>query len=133
MICHVLMSDGGAGAIVEVVSLLARSKAGRVVLVLGTTYLALQYAVSQLGRPALVAIGVVIAGLAAIAITFVVRRRRRRERASLYQWLAFLGLVVVAGAAALLVILRRRKGSALGAAPSAEEVERLAAQQGAPR
>ena len=133
MICHVLMSDGGAGAIVEVVSLLARSKAGRVVLVLGTTYLALQYAVSQLGRPALVGIGVVIAGLAAIVITFVVRRRRRRERASLYQWIAFLGLVVVAGATALLVIWRRRKGSALGAAPSEEEVERLAAQQGGPR
>lgn len=127
------MSDGGAGAIVEVVSLLARSKAGRVVLVVGGTYLALQYVVSQLSRAALAGIAVVAAGLVAIAVTFFVRRRRRRERASMYQWLAFLGLVLVAGVTALFVILRRKRASTLPAAPSAEEVERLAAMEGAPR
>jgi multisubunit Na+/H+ antiporter MnhB subunit len=125
------MSDGGAGAIVEVVSLLAKSRAGRIALVVIACYLGLEYVVSQVSRAALAGIVVVAAGLAALAAAFVVQRRRRRARASLYQWLALFGLVIVAGATALFVIARRRKASAPGAPPSAEEVERLAAMEGA--
>lgn len=121
------MSDGGAGAIVEIVSLLGRTKAGRVVLVVMVCYIGVQYVASQVSRAGLVAAGVVVAGIAALAAGFVVQRRRRRERASMYQWLAFLGLAVTASATALFVIARRRKASVLAPPPPAAEVERLAA------
>ena len=120
------MSDGGAQVIVEVVSVLGRTRAGRIVLVVGITYLTLSYVVSQLGRAALVGVGIVLAGLLAIAVSFFLRRRRRRQRASLHQWLSFLGLAIVASATAIFVIVRRRKGATLGPAPSAAEVEQLA-------
>ncbi|MEZ4295414.1 MAG: LPXTG cell wall anchor domain-containing protein [Polyangiaceae bacterium] len=124
------MSDGGAGALVEMVSLLARSRAGRVLLLVGAVYLTVQYVVSQLSRAALVGLGVLLAGLLALVIAFFLQRRKRRERASMRQWLAFAGLALIAGGAVLFLAFRRRKTSALGAPPSAEEVERLAMQQG---
>ena len=126
------MSDGGAGALVKIVSVLGRTRAGRVILVVMTFYVGVQVVVSRLDRATLVAIGVIFAGLMAVAIWFWRQRRRRRERASLYQWLAFFGLVLVASATALLLILRRRRVSTLAAPPSAEEVERLAVLAAAP-
>lgn len=123
------MSDGGAGAIVEAVSLLARSRAGRVVLVLGAAYLGLQYAVSQLSRAALAAIGILLAALVALAVAFFVRRRKRQSRARLGQVLALVALAIVGAAAALIVVLRRRKRSALAAPPSAEDIERAVARE----
>jgi drug/metabolite transporter (DMT)-like permease len=120
------MSDGGAGAIFEIVSILSKSRAGRVVLLVVGCYLALQYVVSELSRAALFGIVVLLAGLTAIAVALFVQRRRRRERASLHQTLALVGLMIVGGATALFVLVRRRKAQALSAPPTAADVARLA-------
>lgn len=119
------MSDGGAAAIVEIGSMLGRTRAGRVVLLVLIGYFSLQYVVASLSQAALVAVGVV--GLAALVLVtgFVLRRRRRKARASLRDTLAFLALVVVAILGALFLLARRRKGS-VAPPPDPRDVDRLA-------
>lgn len=126
------MSDGGAAVIVEVGSLLARSKAGRVVLFVLLVYAGLQYVLAELAAAAGWALGVIGAGLVGLAIVFFVRRRRRRAaRTSLLQAIALVGLVLVASAAAVFVLVRRRREGALPPPPEPDDIDRLAAQEGA--
>lgn len=126
------MSDGGAGAIVKVVSLLGRTKAGRVVLVVLAAYLTLQYVIAKLSAALLAALAVIGGGVVALGVSYLIDRKRRRERASLQLWLLFTGLALVAGLGALFLIARRRRVRELSPPPSVAEIERLAAQEAQP-
>ena len=123
------MSDGGAGAIVGAVSLLAQSRQGRIVLVVVGGYLGLVYLVNKVSTGVLVAILAVVVVLAAVVGHFVLLRRKRKERASMMQMLSLLGLLALAVAGAVFVLLRRKRAAEVAAVPSASEVDRWAASQ----
>ncbi|MBX7099657.1 MAG: hypothetical protein K1X89_18210 [Myxococcaceae bacterium] len=115
------MSDGGAGAIVESVSVLAQFKVGRAVLWFVAAY-AVVVGLSSRGRDwELFVLGGVVLALVALVAGFLAERKKRAERASLRAalllWL-FICASVVAGA----FLLFRRK-EALPPPPSEADVD----------
>jgi len=120
------MSDGGAAVIVEAVSLLARFRMGRIVLLAVVVLLIFRGLASSIGISPWALLGVIRAGWAAFAVVVAIRRRRR-ERASFRQRLLFLGFILVASLGALVLVLRRRKQAAATAPPDPREIDQLAA------
>ena len=118
------MSDGGAAVIVEVGSMLASTKAGRVVLVVLIAYATFLYVLAEVGLATLWALAAIAAGL--VTIFLVTRRRRRARRASLVQSVAVFFVVLLAGATAIFLLARRRRTEPLAPPPSPEEIDRLA-------
>ena len=106
--------------------MLAESKQGRLVLVVGSGYLGLQYLVSQTSTAVLVGVGATLLVLALIIAHFIGLRRRRKSRASTLQLLSFFGLLLLAVLGAVFVILRRRRPAALDPVPSAADIDRWA-------
>lgn len=105
------MSDGGAGALVQVVGELSKSKTGRVVLMVGSAYLALVgLGGSRDGRLYLYIAGTV----ALVCVIGIVRAwlRRKADQTITRSLLLALGvavMVVVGGIAAVVLLVRRRK------------------------
>ncbi len=120
------MSDGGAAAIVEGVSMLARFKLGRVVLWLLAAHIAFT-GITGGGRDRafylFIALGL---ALTALGFGFVLARRARKERAQLRQFFLFIGFVLVSMIAAVVLVFRKRStGPVLP--PSEEEINALSA------
>jgi len=120
------VSDGGAQVIVQTVSLLARFRVGRIILLAVVVLLIFRGLASSIGISPWILLGVIGAGWAAFAGAVAIRRRRR-ERASFQQMLLFGGFILVASLGALLLLLRRRKKAATIAPPDPREIDQLAA------
>jgi uncharacterized membrane protein YoaK (UPF0700 family) len=121
------VSDGGAGAFVEVASALTRFKLGRGVLWFAAAYLVVTSVSAKASeRPFMWFAAVVLALVAGIA-GFLAGRKKRSERASLRAALYFIGFVFVALGGALFVIFRKKKGEPELPPPDEKEVDALVA------
>ena len=77
------MSDGGAQVIVQTVSLLARFRLGRIILLAVVVLLIFRGLASSIGISPWILLGVIGAGWAAFAGVVAIRRRRRELRTAL--------------------------------------------------
>ena len=118
------MSDGGAQAIVETVSMLAKFKVGRVVLWLMAAWIALTTATSHMRDSSLWFFAAFALALTALIAGFIADRRKRAERASFRNALAFIGLTLVTLIGGLFLVFRRRDEVA-APPPSETEVNAL--------
>ena len=124
------MSDGGAGALVEGVTILSKFKVGRVALWLIAAWLTLTGITGHSGGgrgSGLVFFIALLCAAAALFGGFLAYRQKRAERASLRMTFAVLGMVVAGIVGAALLI--GRKKTATVTPPSETEVNALAEEQ----
>lgn len=121
------MSDGGAGAVVEVVSTLARFTLGRGLLWFVAAYLTVTSVTAKASDRPLFLIAAAVLALVAGLAGFLAGRKKRAERASLRAALYFIGFVFVALAGSLFVVFRKKKSEPELPPPDEKEVDALVA------